>query len=183
MDIPADARAIPGHPGYFVTPRGDVWSGPHPERARQMKPRRLAQMVGRNWYANVALASTGKHYVHVLVLRAFRGERGPGMWARHLDGNPLNNAASNLAWGTARENSADQVRHGTAIHGERVASARFTARQVVLMRALREAGARLKHIAAMFNIRPGAAHAIVTGRSWKHLPLRPNAARSAICLA
>lgn len=32
---------------------------------------------------------------------------------RHLDGNPTNNVVWNLAWGTAKDNYEDAVRHGT----------------------------------------------------------------------
>lgn len=53
--------------------------------------------------------------VHLLVLMAF-GDPRP-QWAqcvRHLDGNSRNNAVSNLAWGTWKEQADDRVTHGTA---------------------------------------------------------------------
>lgn len=53
------------------------------------------------------------HTVHTLVLKAFVGPPPPGMEARHLDGNRLNNRLDNLAWGTKSENMADRLRHGT----------------------------------------------------------------------
>lgn len=48
-----------------------------------------------------------------LVCAAFHGPRLSGLMVRHLDGNSLNDHADNLAWGTAAENSADAIRHGT----------------------------------------------------------------------
>lgn len=51
--------------------------------------------------------------VHVLVARHFVPGRFEGSEVRHLDGDPLNCAASNLAWGTHAENVRDQLRHGT----------------------------------------------------------------------
>ena len=51
--------------------------------------------------------------VHRLVAAAFLGECPAGQVVRHLDGNPANNAASNLAYGTHSQNLLDQVRHGT----------------------------------------------------------------------
>lgn len=51
--------------------------------------------------------------VHRLVLEAFVGPRPDGLLARHLDGDPTNNALTNLRWGTYSENGLDSVRHGT----------------------------------------------------------------------
>ena len=51
--------------------------------------------------------------VHQLVAAAFLGECPAGQIVRHLDGNPANNTASNLAYGTHSQNLLDQVRHGT----------------------------------------------------------------------
>lgn len=53
-----------------------------------------------------------KSKVHILVLEAFIGPRPAGMVARHLDGDPNNNHASNLAWGSYSENMHDMVKHG-----------------------------------------------------------------------
>lgn len=67
-------------------------------------------------YVLVGLRRDGKpttHTVHKLVLQAFVGPRPPGMECRHMDGNPTNNALSNLRWGTRKENMRDQLRHGT----------------------------------------------------------------------
>lgn len=42
------------------------------------------------------------------------------MVVRHLDGNTENNTLGNLSYGTAAENTADSIRHGTnfAVHVE-----------------------------------------------------------------
>jgi len=50
--------------------------------------------------------------VHRLVCFAFIGNP-EGMQVRHLDGNPANNAAVNLALGNNSENQRDSVKHGT----------------------------------------------------------------------
>lgn len=52
--------------------------------------------------------------VHRLVTAAFIGPCPEGMQVRHLDGNPVNNALSNLAYGTPAEDHQDKLRHGTA---------------------------------------------------------------------
>jgi len=53
-------------------------------------------------------------YVHTLVCEAFYGPRPKPDWeVRHLNGNPIDNRASNLRWGTKKENAQDSIRHGT----------------------------------------------------------------------
>lgn len=51
--------------------------------------------------------------VHQLVATAFLGPRPEGMEVCHIDGDHLNNAASNLRWDTQSENMLDRGRHGT----------------------------------------------------------------------
>jgi len=47
-------------------------------------------------------------YVHRLVCEAFHGPPPDGAQARHLDGDPRNNHADNLKWGTAEINAEDK---------------------------------------------------------------------------
>jgi hypothetical protein len=66
-------------------------------------------------YMNVLLTQNSKPWtvtVHLLVARAFLGPRPEGMETRHLDGDPTNNHASNLRYGTKSENARDRIRHG-----------------------------------------------------------------------
>ncbi|WP_197515486.1 NUMOD4 motif-containing HNH endonuclease [Mycobacterium sp. E1747] len=68
-------------------------------------------------YAAVGLHRNGTaltRYVHALVMEAFVGSRPPGYQTRHLNGNPRDCRLVNLAYGTAVENAADKVLHGTA---------------------------------------------------------------------
>lgn len=63
-----------------------------------------------------------KFYVHRLVALAFIGEPPEGMpLIRHLDGNARNNVVSNLAWGTAAENSLDMLSMGRSEKANRKA--------------------------------------------------------------
>ena len=72
-------------------------------------------------YMSVNIVSDdGKHrwwLVHRPVCTVFSGPCPPGLQARHLDGNPRNNRAENIKWGTASENSLDKYRHGTILRG------------------------------------------------------------------
>lgn len=51
--------------------------------------------------------------MHVLVCRAFHGAAPEGQEVRHLNGNPPDNRAINLAWGTRSQNMRDKQDHGT----------------------------------------------------------------------
>jgi hypothetical protein len=110
-------KVIPGFPGYLVSDLGRVWSrwargGPRFIGSQQSDGRMSVRLYP---YPPNGVADRPQWFkVHALVLELFQGPRAPGMVARHLDGNHLNNAASNLAWGTRAENNTDSVRHGIA---------------------------------------------------------------------
>lgn len=53
-------------------------------------------------------------YVHRMIAEMFVPNSNSLPVVRHLDGNPANNTVWNLAWGTAKDNWEDAVRHGTA---------------------------------------------------------------------
>ena len=111
---------IPGWPGYVATRDGRIFSE---SNWRGYGLRELRQDVDRHGYPSVRLTPMfGRRKrlkVHALVATAFLGARpSPAHEVRHLDGNPLNNAAENLAWGTRAENAADRERHGRTSRGE-----------------------------------------------------------------
>lgn len=58
----------------------------------------------------------GSRLVHHLVLEAFLGPCPPGMEGRHLDGDPVHNAFSNLVWDTRGNNSRDKKWHDGCVH-------------------------------------------------------------------
>ena len=75
----------------------------------------------RNGYLRVKLTRDGKRYwrtVHGLVMATF-GSPMPDRVIAHIDGNPRNNALSNLRWSTQAENEADKKLHGTHRTGPR----------------------------------------------------------------
>ena len=51
--------------------------------------------------------------VHRIEAAAFIGPKPPRQGVRHLDGNQLNNFASNLCYGTQKQNIHDAMEHGT----------------------------------------------------------------------
>ena len=99
---------VPGFPDYEVSELGQVASIKRGERQI------LAGGKNDMGYRNVLLYTNGTRVgrrVHQLVALAFIGPRPEGLEIRHLDGNQLNNAASNHAYGTAEENYWDKKLH------------------------------------------------------------------------
>jgi hypothetical protein len=97
---------------YEVSDRGRVASLPRPNRRGRLV---LTPSPDTDGYLQVVLCSAGIRHtrkVHVLVAEAFIGARPAGKVTRHLDGDQLNNARSNLRWGTHAENAQDRISHG-----------------------------------------------------------------------
>lgn len=112
-ELPDDAKPIPGYPGYYARPSGEIWSTKR--RTMRLKPSEYR-------YAQVGLAhkdGQSSLLVHRLILRTFDRPPEPGEECRHLNGDGLDNRLENLAWGTRAENQADRVRHGTDCRGEK----------------------------------------------------------------
>ncbi len=161
--------ALSAFPGYGIHCDGSVWAVGTNWRgygARHLTP---VEMRG---YLNVRMNVAGKRLrvpVHRLVCRAFHGEPQPGQQVRHLNGDPFDNRAVNLAWGTPRENAADRDDHGRSVRGERVVQHKLTASQVDDIRRRAAAGERQRALAAEFGVSETTVSAVVLRKWWKHL--------------
>lgn len=149
-------KTVPGHLGLEVSSEGAV------------------RLDGKNLYIQrmshgyLRVNVRGKRItVHSLVALAFYGERPKGYDVRHLNGDRSDNRASNLAYGTRKENIGDAVRLGTHYHGERHYRAKLTIQQVKEIKQRAMAGERQKQIAAEFGIGADQVSRIKTGQRWK----------------
>lgn len=118
-------RAVLGYEGYYeVSSLGNVRSI---DRLIRRSDGQLRRFRGRSRkafrhnskiaYRSVVLSVSSRRKtwcVHALVCASFHGPRPSGMEVRHLNGNPEDNRAENLTWGTQEENELDKVRHGTS---------------------------------------------------------------------
>jgi hypothetical protein len=121
-DIPGERwLPIPGYDSaYDVSDAGRVRSW-KPWRNRPL-PSVLGAWPNGKGYPSLILMRDGRRVhemVPHLVLRAFVGPRPDGLVTRHLDGDKLNNALANLAYGTYSENMHDRVRHGEHYFAEK----------------------------------------------------------------
>lgn len=166
MDNSIRFRFVPGYPKYMVGSDGSVWS------LKGKEPRRLKESASSKGYRTVGLRRDRQSHtfkVHRLVLLAFVGPCPEGQQTRHLDGDPANNAIGNLAYGTAKDNAADRIRHGTSNVGSRHGLAKLTEADIPPIREALAAGERQQSIADRYGVSNQTISFIATGRTWRHV--------------
>ena len=119
-------RPIPGTDGiYEVSNLGRVRSLDRTitevtGKQRRKNGRVLSPFKGdANGHQVISIGKRDRRYVHVLVLEVFVGPRPEGYEACHNDGDPHNNALSNLRWDSASANQRDRLQHGTHHYARR----------------------------------------------------------------
>lgn len=95
---------------YAVSTYGRVWSCKRNIFLKPGKTDRYGHLAIGMCYHGIMT----NVYVHRMVAEMFIPNPDNLPVVRHLDGNPANNVVWNLAWGTAKDNWEDAVRHGTA---------------------------------------------------------------------
>jgi len=151
-------KPVVGHAGYEVSNLGRVRS--HWRGGCIRKP---YANEARGGYRYVCLRGNLQRRIAVLVAAAFVGLRPEGMEVRHWDGDPVNDRADNLVYGTPTENTEDRLRHGRAFAGERHPNARLSAEDVATIRA---SSASRHELAAQFGVHHGHIYNIRAGRKW-----------------
>lgn len=127
----------------------------------------LSQRIHKGYWRVTLTDTAGRRPkpVHQLVAEAWHGPRPPGQVTRHLNGDPLDNRASNLAYGTPAANYADSCRHGTASTGR----AKLTHEKAAEMRRLytRARQTAEMRLAEQFDVSLYTVQAVVSGRRWR----------------
>lgn len=110
-------RDIPGWEGlYQASPLGHIRSMPkHGRPAVVLRERYARRYRSAHKDPRVNLSRNGKmttyHVARLVALTWCKGYA-PGLQVNHIDGDPLNNSASNLEWVTAAENESHAMRTG-----------------------------------------------------------------------
>lgn len=171
-----DIRSVPGLLGAYVSDCGKVFSR---DRKQPVILNSRKPYLGKVGYYSVTFRDEQKRqaprYVHRMVADAFLPPRALNHEVRHLDGNRLNNAVANLAWGTRLENVADTRRHGRLLIGECAPSAKLTNDKVRMIKCLLAGGFTPYAIAPIFGVEWHAIKAIKAGKTWGHIDSDPNA--------
>lgn len=162
-DAPEIWKPVVGFEGHYeVSSLGRVRS------ATTLKV--LSPFKSRNGYIVATFSVDRKRKklsVHRMVCEAFVGPApSKDHEVRHGDGVRSNNRQDNLVWGTAAENAADRVTHGTQIRGQDVHNSKLTEADVVLIREDRR---RLKDIACEYGVHLSLISLIKRRRVWAHV--------------
>lgn len=171
--LPSQSRPIGGFPAYRVDRQGRVWSCWEKRR----KAHGLVWELGETWrelqpqvmpkgYRRVILRSNNRRalkLVHRLVLEAFVGPCPQGKQARHRDGNPGNNQATNLRWSTPKQNASDKIEHGTYRRGEHHGLSKLTERAV---RFIRRSAQPQRVLARRFKVSRSLISLVKHGQVW-----------------
>jgi hypothetical protein len=150
------AAAIAGRPGYSITYGGEVF-GPKGSIKSYKTPK---------GYLHVTLGYGHTKRLHRLVALAFVPNPDSLPEVNHIDGNKLNNCASNLEWCTRKQNMAHAFATGLCRvrFGEDAPRAKLTNDQVAEVRAVFKARHPLFGGAALgrrFGVDQSRIHQIV----------------------
>jgi hypothetical protein len=165
----AQCKEIEGHPGYFVTDQGEVWTywKKHSGNRKSVgELRQIAPIVGIGGYLHVHVNRRVRN-IHHLVLETFVGPCPEGMCCRHLDGNPANNNLVNVCWGTYRENWEDKIVHGRDNvghnHGESNGRCKLSEADVEEIKRLHRIGHGIARLGRMFGVNRNHVSFIIRG--------------------
>lgn len=154
-------KEIENYPGYFISKKGNVYS----PSAKYLKP------IGKNTgYLYVFLYNRKgmkKHYIHLLVLNAFRGIKPHGYESRHLDGNNQNNHINNLKWGTKKQNTGDKWKHGTMSIPHESKFTKLKPENIPVIRNLHQRGFSYSEIGRLFGTSHTTIKKIICGQRWR----------------
>ena len=153
-------RPVVGYEGeYEVSDLGRIRSLLWDDGPRVLSARRHTK------YGHLAVDLKGKaKSVHRAVYEAFVGEIPGNEVIRHLDGNPANNALSNLKTGSRSENF-----HDCYAYGGRHGHGKLHREDVQRIRQLLAQNVPQVEIAKRFGVNRGTISKIKTGRTFSYI--------------
>lgn len=162
-------KYIPGYFGFMASSLGRIKtlkrSINYGNRVCIRKERILKPHKGKVGYYTVAPFQKTTA-VHVLIALAFHGERPTGSVIDHIDGDYLNNEASNLRYTTQSGNVQNALRLGKIPLGEKCSWTKLTVKQVLEIRSDNRSHTA---IAKDYKINRASVGDIKNNRTWKHL--------------
>ena len=163
-------KPIPEYPDYEASSLGRIrrstdgkwrtWAG------RILKPR-----TGHK-YLRVGLYKQDQ-YVHRLVAMTFHGipDEALKLEVAHLDGDRLNNHASNLKWATRSENHRHKRLHGTATVADRHPNTKITIEKSKRLIVLYLSGVPVTELAKRFKVYRSYIGTILSGKERPELTM------------
>ncbi|MCF7545564.1 NUMOD4 domain-containing protein [Pseudomonas petrae] len=160
-------KDVPNLEGYFATEDGEIVS------VRSGSKRIIKQRLNDGYYVVTLAVSVGglrqRHRLqaHRLILMAYAGlPAADRNIARHLNGQSTDNRSVNLAWGTAKDNAQDSIRHGTLGPGMKARRRKLTDVQVREIIARRKAGESSARLSIEFGVHEHYIPRLCSGKAW-----------------
>ena len=157
-----EVEEIEGYPEYSISTKGRVYS---------LKSSKYLKTIKKNTgYLYVFLYNNNgkkKHYIHLLVLNAFKGKKTGEEESRHLDGNNQNNCVCNLEWGTKKDNADDKRKHGTMPIPHESKFTKLKPEDIPKIRALRLLRCPYRIISELFGTSHTTIRKIINGQRWR----------------
>lgn len=171
-------KPVRGYVGFYeVSNKGRVRGAPRTVECVRLGKKilrsydyRILALQDRNGYLHACLAKDGDaeyQKVHRIVAFAFLPIDPERNHVAHGDGNPKNNALSNLRWCNRKENEADKVLHGKTNRGERCGSAKLNNKQIRQIK-LDLLHKKQSEIARQFSVDQSTISNINRKRNWIH---------------
>lgn len=150
---------INGIDGYLISNKGRVFAS---YRKVIMKPK--INSCGYNWY----LIGRKFTLLHRIVAKAFVPNPDNKPFVNHIDGNKLNNEASNLEWVTASENMLHAYQNGLRPYpkGELNPTSKLSQLQVNEIRVLAKNGVKQKEVARLYGVHPTVISKIINNKRY-----------------
>lgn len=171
--LDAEARPIPGFPGYLASKDGTIWSTHRAPRASGLARKMSPQPVEGGYLALRLKRDDGTKFginIHRLVLLAWVGPPPDGKpYGCHNDGDNKNCHLDNLRWDNAAGNAEDARQHGTLSMGSSHPISKLTDRQVLDIRSKYAAGETLRALGILYQIQFTTIWHIVKRKTWKHI--------------
>lgn len=162
-------KPIANHPGYFVDKAGHVYSN----KSGALKE--ITSRVGVDGYPFVMLYTNGKRTwvrSHRLVASAYICNPDNLPCVCHKDDNKLNTHATNLFWGTHKDNTQDMMKKGRNGFnvGMGVGNSVLTDEQVLAIRSRYQPRVvPARQLAAEYGVHVRTIEDILTRKTWTHL--------------
>lgn len=170
-------KEVEGFPAYRVSFNGEIetcwqWGAFYPGMKSERKWVNLKLSPNDKGYIPINLRDSGgkgrRTHLHRIVAETHVSKPPfPNACVRHLDGNSLNNSASNLAWGTYLDNENDKLLHGT--HQSRITNVKLTPDKMLIAKQMHSSGYKAKEIAEKVGVSRPTISRFLSGKTWGNL--------------